>query len=97
MKLSDPSLKPFQLLEALSDAPSDGLGITELSEKSGLSKSTAFRLANALADAGYLIRNASTKRYKLGYRLLRIVSSVARVCRQPADVEPGRAERGGHC
>jgi IclR family acetate operon transcriptional repressor len=76
MKLSDPSLKPLQLLEALSDVSSDGLGITELAEKSGLSKSTAFRLANALADAGYLIRNSSTKRYKLGYRLLRIVSSV---------------------
>jgi IclR family acetate operon transcriptional repressor len=76
MKLSDPALKPFQILEALGDVSADGLGITELAEKSGLSKSTTFRLANALADAGYLIRNPSTKRYKLGYRLLRVVTSV---------------------
>jgi IclR family acetate operon transcriptional repressor len=74
MKKLDPSLKPLQIIEALSYTNKDGLGITDLSEKTGLSKSTVHRLANALADADYLIRNDTTKKFKLGYRILRITS-----------------------
>jgi DNA-binding IclR family transcriptional regulator len=76
MKISDPSLKPLQILEALSEANNNGMGITTLTEKTGLSKSTVHRLANALTDEGYLTRNDVTKKYKLGYRILRITSSL---------------------
>jgi DNA-binding IclR family transcriptional regulator len=75
MKTSDSALKPLEILEVLSEADNDGMGATTLSEKTGLSKSTVHRLANALAGAGYVIRNDTTKKYKLGYRILRISSS----------------------
>ena len=76
MKLTDPSLKPLEILEMLGTADREGMGATTLAEKTGLSKSTVHRLANALADAGYVIRNDATKKYKLGYRILRVFSSL---------------------
>jgi DNA-binding IclR family transcriptional regulator len=75
MKTSYSSIKPLEILEVLSEADKDGMGTTALSEKTGLSKSTVHRLVNELTDTGYVIRNNTTKKYKLGYRILRISSS----------------------
>ncbi|WP_261130845.1 IclR family transcriptional regulator [Bacillus sp. Marseille-Q3570] len=76
MNKRDPALKPLEIIEAISRADKDGLGIASLTENTGLSKSTVHRIAQALTESGYLIRNDSTKKYKLGYRLLRISSIV---------------------
>lgn len=46
------------------------LGITEIAERTGLTVSTAHRLARALLGGGLLIQDASTERYRLGPTLI---------------------------
>lgn len=45
-------------------------GVSELAEKLGISKNMAFRALGTLLDEGFLVRDASGKRYELGYRVL---------------------------
>ncbi|WP_026702082.1 IclR family transcriptional regulator [Salibacterium aidingense] len=76
MKKMDPSLKALQILETLSDSGKEGMGITDLATKSGLTKSTAHRIVNALVEAGYLVRKDATKTYTLGFRILHVTASL---------------------
>lgn len=48
------------------------LGITEIAEKSGLNKSTAFGIVSTLTAEGLLEQDASTGRYRLGLELFRL-------------------------
>jgi DNA-binding IclR family transcriptional regulator len=52
------------------EADDDGVGITELAQRTGLSVSTTHRLARALTEAGLLIQEPRTERYQLGPTLV---------------------------
>lgn len=52
------------------------LGITEIAEKTGLNKSTAFGIVATLAAEGLLEQDDSTGRYRLGLELFRLGSLV---------------------
>ena len=52
------------------------LGITELSTKMGLGKSTIYGLVNTLLMSGYLEQNPENKRYRLGLKLFELGSIV---------------------
>ncbi len=67
---SDPSLKAIDILEALIDAGKTGLGITEVTQKTGLNISTVHRIMSALTKREYTFRNESTKKYHLSHKVL---------------------------
>lgn len=56
----------------------DELGITEISQKTKLNKSTAFGLINTMESIGFLTQNPQTKRYRLGIKLFTFGSLVER-------------------
>jgi DNA-binding IclR family transcriptional regulator len=69
---SAPSVKKaFKILSAISDA-SNGLGISDLSKKLKIGKSTVHGITSALEEMGVLVRDPFYKRYTLGYSLLEI-------------------------
>jgi DNA-binding IclR family transcriptional regulator len=59
------------VLDAFVDANRD-LGVTEIAAQLGLSKSVVHRLVTALAEAGYLAHVATTRRYSLGRKAIRM-------------------------
>lgn len=61
--------KALGLLEAFVDAPA-WLGVTEISRRAGIAKSSAFRLLTTLEELGYVIRR--DKRYALGDRIFEL-------------------------
>lgn len=65
--------RSLSILEALSDYE-DGLGITEISEKVGLHKSTVHRLLSTLIQKGYVEQSEETNRYKLTLKLFELGS-----------------------
>jgi DNA-binding IclR family transcriptional regulator len=69
---SAPSVKKaFRILYAISDA-SNGLGISDLSKKLKIGKSTVHGITMALEEMGVLVRDPLDKRYTLGYSLLEL-------------------------
>lgn len=52
------------------EADDEGVGITELAQRTGLTVSTAHRLARTLTDAGLLVQDPRTERYQLGSALV---------------------------
>lgn len=52
------------------------LGVTELSEQLGLTKSTVHRLLQVLLRRGMVARDASQRGYTLGYRVLALAQAV---------------------
>jgi len=69
---SAPSVKKaFKILSAISDA-SNGLGISDLSKKLKIGKSTVHGITAALEEMGVLVRDPLYKRYTVGYSLLEL-------------------------
>jgi len=69
---SAPSVKKaFKILYAISDT-SNGLGISDLSKKLKIGKSTVHGITTALEEMGVLVRDPFYKRYTLGYSLLEL-------------------------
>jgi DNA-binding IclR family transcriptional regulator len=69
---SAPSVKKaFKVLYAISDAP-DGLGISDLSKRLKIGKSTIHGITIALEEMGVLVRDPVHKRYTVGYSLLEL-------------------------
>jgi len=69
---SAPSVKKaFRILNAISDA-SNGLGISDLSKKLKIGKSTVHGITAALEEMGLLVRDPLQKRYTVGYSLLEL-------------------------
>lgn len=77
--------KPVQLVQALDRAldiieklvqAENGLGVTELSNSTGLHKSTVYRLLATLNYRGYVKKDSMTNRYKVGLKLFEIGSFV---------------------
>ena len=54
------------------------LRLTDLSERLGVSKPQALRMASTLEQGGYLARDPETKRYRLGLRLFMLGMAVQR-------------------
>lgn len=52
------------------EADEDGMGVTELAERTGLTVSTTHRLARTLTEAGLLLQHPRTERYQLGPALV---------------------------
>lgn len=65
--------RTFTLIELLCKK---SMGITELSEASGLHKATVFRLLSTLCSLGYAEKNASTDKYGLTLKYLKLTSSM---------------------
>ncbi|MBC2581870.1 IclR family transcriptional regulator [Clostridium sp. DJ247] len=63
--------RSLSILEVLSDYE-NGLGITEISEKVKLHKSTVHRLLSTLIFKGYVEQNEITNRYKLTLKLFEL-------------------------
>ena len=67
-------VKALGILELL-DKESE-LGIGEISERLDLDKSTVHRLVSTLKNAGYIIQNASNKKYSNSFKLFEMGNSV---------------------
>ena len=49
-------------------------GVTELSDRLGMSKNMVYRAVSTLVDQGFLIRDPTGSRYELGFRILELQS-----------------------
>jgi len=70
MKASSQSLERGLAILAEFRPASPELGISDLARALGLSRSTSHRYVTTLAQLGYLQQNASTRKYRLGPRVL---------------------------
>jgi IclR family KDG regulon transcriptional repressor len=67
--------KMFQTLEIFTIYREGDLSLDEVTRKTGLPKSTAFRLLSSLEKCGYLEQNKSSGRYSLGDRFFDLANS----------------------
>lgn len=67
--------RALDILEAFSLEKSE-LSLSELSRKVNLSPPTVSRLTQTLIKRGYLIQNASNKKYRLSFKLLDLVAII---------------------
>jgi IclR family acetate operon transcriptional repressor len=63
--------RALDILEAFLDS-NGALGITELSRRVNLNKSTTYRIIQALRKRGYINQDSQTNKYCLGYKILKI-------------------------
>jgi IclR family transcriptional regulator, KDG regulon repressor len=83
--------KAFQILQIIADS-SSGLGVSELSKRLGLGKSTVHGITMGLEDLGVLVRDPVQKKFNLGYTLLELSRrAYSRI--QLRDVARGPTER----
>jgi IclR family transcriptional regulator, acetate operon repressor len=66
--------KALDLLETVAAGPD--LGLSQLSERTGVSKGSAFRVLSTLESRGYLSKDGQTRKYGPGPRLLALSHSV---------------------
>lgn len=60
--------RAFALLEAIADS-AEGIGLTQLSRKTGLNSSTVFHLLKTMVGLGYIRQAENSKRYFIGSTL----------------------------
>jgi len=60
--------RAFELLEAIADS-AEGIGLTQLSRKTGLNSSTVFHLLKTMVGLGYIRQGEESKRYFIGSTL----------------------------
>lgn len=65
--------RALALLEVLAEKP--GIGVTEIANLTGNTKSLVFRLIYTLERRGYVIKDATTRTYTLGYRPLYLAAN----------------------
>lgn len=56
----------LRVAESFSDSDSGDLGVTEISRLTGLAKDRVFRILTTLAHLGYVQKDQTSKRYRLG-------------------------------
>jgi DNA-binding IclR family transcriptional regulator len=64
------------VLDAFLDEPID-LGVTEVANITGMSKSATHRVLTALTESGYIAHDGDTHRYRVGVKLRRLGTSSA--------------------
>jgi DNA-binding IclR family transcriptional regulator len=67
--------KLFQTLEFFTTYREGELTLDEITRKTGLPKSTSFRLLGSLGKCGYLVQNKESGRYSLGERFFNLANS----------------------
>lgn len=67
--------KLFVTLETFTGYREGELSLDEVTRKTGLPKSTSFRLVSSLEKCGYLVQNKDTGRYMLGERFFNLANS----------------------
>ena len=67
--------RALDIIELLADSKDD-LGVTQIAKKTGLCKTTAFRLLGTLVDEGYVQKKHSENAYGLSMKFLKISSSI---------------------
>jgi DNA-binding IclR family transcriptional regulator len=65
--------RALDILEVFTDS-NEALGITELSRRVNLNKSTTYRIVQALRTRGYINQDHETNKYYLGYKILKLAS-----------------------
>lgn len=69
--------RSLSILEVLSDY-SEGLGVTDISEKVGLHKSTVYRLLSTLMHRDYVTQDEETNKYRITFKLYELGSKKLR-------------------
>jgi DNA-binding IclR family transcriptional regulator len=67
---SPPTDRVVRVLDFLAGCPEQRFGVSELARRLGLSKPTCLGIVTALTEAGYLVRDAGDKSYRLGPALI---------------------------
>lgn len=68
--------KAFEVIESFEKAGKQKLNVSEISEITDISVSTAYRMATSLVSLGYLNKNAPDKTYSLGWKLIRLFAAM---------------------
>ena len=63
------ALKALRVLEAIA-ASSGPISVSEVAEQVDVDKSTAYRMLITLIDAGYVVRDEISRRYRLSYKVV---------------------------
>jgi len=71
-RASPPTARVLRILDFLARNPEGRFGVSELARRVGLSKPTCLGIVATLTDAGYLVRDAGDKTYRLGPSLIRL-------------------------
>jgi DNA-binding IclR family transcriptional regulator len=66
--------KALDLLEVLADEPD--LGLSELSEKTGASKASTYRMLSTLESRGFVVKRGETRKYAPGAQLVALSCAV---------------------
>lgn len=66
--------KALDLLEVLADEPD--LGLSELSEKTGASKASTYRMLSTLESRGFVVKRGDTRKYAPGVQLVALSCAV---------------------
>ena len=69
-RASPPTDRVVRILDFLAGRPDERFGVSELARRIGLSKPTCLGIVTSLAEAGYLVRDAADKTYRLGPSLI---------------------------
>jgi DNA-binding IclR family transcriptional regulator len=69
-RASPPTDRVVAILDFLAGRPGERFGVSELARRVGLSKPTCLGIVTSLTDAGYLVRDAADKTYRLGPSLI---------------------------
>jgi DNA-binding IclR family transcriptional regulator len=69
-RASPPTERVVLILDFLAARPDERFGVSELARRLGLSKPTCLGIVTSLTDAGYLVRDAADKTYRLGPSLI---------------------------
>lgn len=67
--------RALDILLCFTEAPE--LSMTEIAGKAGLHKSTVHRLLASLENKGFLLRNPSSEKYRLGFRLWELSANLS--------------------
>ncbi len=68
-------LRGLKIISILAESR-DGMGLTEIARKAGLSKSSAHRLLHTLTQAGFVTQNDDSSHYHLSLKLLWLASNL---------------------
>jgi DNA-binding IclR family transcriptional regulator len=66
---SSTAIKALRVLEAVAESPQP-ITLSSIADALDLDKSTTYRMLNTLVEAGYVVRDAASKRYSLSYKLV---------------------------